>query len=649
MNELSQPQESVVAHSTLQRPSLKLTVDLMHGDITDVEAPIAVCAHQEGVPLVGDAHSFDRLLKSWLTQAIEFQMISARLGQLFFVNLARIKPVPAIRINELVLVGLGEPGQLSPDDVQFLISNITTAVKKMGFSVFATNLIGTRRRELSILEAARSVVDGILDSHRRLEALSPSSRREQNFIYNSENSFRIMVVDNDKQKLIKMRNAFINASDSRDIVISVNESTIQTRNINITTTSDELSDNSIATILRVTRRKQPEGSSGEILEFSAVSETATVAVRESSINTYLHENLPKKLIETIELQFRESFCRFFFAAVIPDDFKKIVERAASLTIEVDETTALYPWEMMAQSRYGRTTFAGTTICVSRQFRTQLAPPPAAPPPLSTKLRVLLIADPAPYSLALPGAREEGWAVIDVLNLARKLWEEIYEIEVTVRIGSETDDSEGLNDRLKVIREMRPLIVSAEKCNPLEVNMQIATEQFDVIHYAGHGFFDKKREQAGWVLDQKCWLSAEDMFRVRQVPRLVFANACFSAVTLSDSPASSGHEDPRKDFVSVAMAFFRRGIPNFVGTGWKVDDAVAKICSQYFYALALGLQRPDARQLPIKPELMTIAAALRDARIETMRFDKKSSTWGAYQHYGRVSDRLLAPAPEGSTF
>ena len=57
----------------------------------------------------------------------------------------------------------------------------------------------------------------------------------------------------------------------------------------------------------------------------------------------------------------------------------------------------------------------------------------------------------------------------------------------------------------------------------------------------------------------------------------------------------------------------------------------------------GLERPDAKALPSRPELQTIAAALRDARNATMRFDKKSSTWGAYQHYGKVGDRLLAPS------
>jgi hypothetical protein len=144
------------------------------------------------------------------------------------------------------------------------------------------------------------------------------------------------------------------------------------------------------------------------------------------------------------------------------------------------------------------------------------------------------------------------------------------------------------------------------------------------------------------LDDNCWLSADDLFRARKVPRLVFANACFSSVTPA-AQAPGAEVDPRRNFVGVAMAFFRRGIPNFIGTGWQVDDRSAAICAQYFYAFALGLGHPDAKTLPSRPELQTIAAALRDARIATMRFDKKSSTWGAYQHYGRVSDRLLAPS------
>jgi hypothetical protein len=60
-----------------------------------------------------------------------------------------------------------------------------------------------------------------------------------------------------------------------------------------------------------------------------------------------------------------------------------------------------------------------------------------------------------------------------------------------------------------------------------------------------------------VFARDCFLSASEIFRVRQVPRLVFANACFSAVT-TDLTEQCGQ------LVGLAQAFFAHGIPNFIG-------------------------------------------------------------------------------------
>ncbi len=55
---------------------------------------------------------------------------------------------------------------------------------------------------------------------------------------------------------------------------------------------------------------------------------------------------------------------------------------------------------------------------------------------------------------------------------------------------------------------------------------------------------------------------------------------------------------------------------------------------------LGLLKPDdvGRSAPA-----TVGEALREARRNVFAFKKESSSWGAYQHYGRASDRLLAPS------
>ena len=134
--------------------------------------------------------------------------------------------------------------------------------------------------------------------------------------------------------------------------------------------------------------------------------------------------------------------------------------------------------------------------------------------------------------------------------------------------------------------------SAEPCDPLELAMLIVNEQFDLIHYAGHGLSDPKTGQTGWVFAGDCILSAKDIFRVRQVPRLVFANACFSAVT-------SDYNEQRKHMTGLAQAFFARGIPNFIGAGWQVDDACAEECARWFYARVMGLRSPKHRRRPYR--------------------------------------------------
>jgi hypothetical protein len=175
MNDASVVQVDRTTSPSRKRDVVNLQIDLVLGDITDADAPVAVCPYQDGVPLAGSAKTFDQLLDSWLTQAIEFQMIGGRLGQLFVLSLEQFKPTLPITIGELLIVGLGEPGQLAPDDLRFFMSNVTTAVKSKGFSTFATNLVGTRRRELSISEAERSLVEGVLDGYQRLRALAETS------------------------------------------------------------------------------------------------------------------------------------------------------------------------------------------------------------------------------------------------------------------------------------------------------------------------------------------------------------------------------------------------------------------------------------------------------------------------------------------
>ncbi len=313
------------------------------------------------------------------------------------------------------------------------------------------------------------------------------------------------------------------------------------------------------------------------------------------------------MTKTCTPQERAQQSDYFTNIMIPDDFRKLIEGPASVTLEVDATTAVYPWEMAGYKKISNAFFLGTNIAISRQFRTLLSPPPTSPPALNSKLKALIIADPAPGIWSLPGARAEGAAVVEVLQQAQVAWGDQYQVEATVRIGSKDDPA---NQRAQqILQELRKnsIVKSAELCDPLQLAMLLVNDQYDLVHYAGHGICDSESGRTGWVFAADCVLSAKDIFSIRQVPRLVFANACFSSVAID-------RNEERKHMAGLAQAFFGRGIPNYIGAGWKVDDLCAVECARWFYATLMGLNGPRAGD-GIAPSWSeaTIGKALKKAR------------------------------------
>ena len=627
-------------------------VEVICGGYSNVKVPIAICPRYDGMALAGPAKSFDRQLDSWLTRAYDLGMIGSGLGQLFPVHLQRIREAGRVKVDALLMAGLGEPGHLAADDLRYLMSNVTVAVKSMGHDHLSTMLIGTRRNELSLEHAIRGLLEGILDGYERFRVIADAVTADRDrFQQAADRPLFVSLVEGNEEKARRILEEFEAIRDERSI------SRLQ---LEVARGDDVEPDpvpdpNAIdvdpyvpVTLVRVTRSyTAPPGSSPapsptvgttgtEVFQFSGVSEVAAVTVREKEVNAYLVRELPDRMTTASSLKEQEAFGMFFSNYLIPDDFGKLSEGNHSLTLEVDETTAALPWEMAAYKKFSKTSFLGTTLAMSRQFRTLFSPPPSSPPPLNRILKVLVIADPAPGNLALPHAREEGEAVVRVLEHARRAWQGEYDFRVTVRIGPHKNSGE-LDPLFERLRLLGDWIESIGSCDPLKLALLIVNEHFDVIHYAGHGAFDRKTGRAGWVFDQDCFLSAQEIFCVRQVPRLVFANACFSAVT-------SNHNEQRGQLVGLAQAFFARGIPNYIGAGWQVDDACALECARWFYTRVMGLKHPgDGDTVIGTSPPATIGESLLHARVKAFELKKESSSWGAYQHYGRVADKLL-PLP-----
>jgi CHAT domain-containing protein len=232
-----------------------------------------------------------------------------------------------------------------------------------------------------------------------------------------------------------------------------------------------------------------------------------------------------------------------------------------------------------------------------------------PPPPQRTLRVLVVGDPA-ADARLPGAESEAITVAD-----------LFERYNDVAAG---DDGK-LHNRVSVTRLLGP--TSATRTNVLR---ELLNNRYDVLHFAGHCFFDPRDPTAcGWLFQQQPlkFISAKELCRIDRVPKFVFSNACESGVLPDRNAAIHDGIGP-----SFAESFFKQGVANFICTAWKVDDAAATVFARTLYARLLGLT--DAAEQPadlIQPEY--IWRALREARRVTAKEPGGARTWGAYQHYG----------------
>ncbi len=81
----------------------------------------------------------------------------------------------------------------------------------------------------------------------------------------------------------------------------------------------------------------------------------------------------------------------------------------------------------------------------------------------------------------------------------------------------------------------------------------------------------------------------------------------------------------RGLATIAQAFFERGVPNYLGSGWPVNDTQASTFAAEFYRQVL--------------DEATLGKAMQEARRKI--FDESlGSTWGAYQLYGNPRDVLV---------
>lgn len=556
--------------------ALPLHMEVVRGDVTQIRSPILVIGHYKGVAPVSAEGAIDKAMGYWITRAGQQGMIGADLGELFFIPVTRGQ----IAAKTVLLAGMGEEGKFTKDDLRHLMAKVTYAASALGLNTFATVLIGSGEGNLSKERALRGVVEGVSDALIRL----PRGDRLE----------KLILVEYDEDYCRDITEALNRLRDEKvfpnlRLEVTVKKlSQLKARQRERGRPPDIPSKSFPGTRITVERDR-------EIFRFSALSETAVIPVREVEVQSFFASGTSERLMSSITLEEQEQFGQLLTTYLIPQDFRSFIDDADSLTLILDRSTASFPWEMACFRSNRGTTIFGPDLKLTRQFRTMLSSPGLSPA-LNRALKVLVVADPAPEpELQLPGARREGREVVRVLKQFKE--ERGLDITVVDRIG-------------------------AMDCDPVEILALLLSEEFDVVHYAGHGILDEESpSRSGWVFGEERILSAKEIFRARRVPRLVFANACFSAV-IKERKAMTADEMNRR-LAGLAEAFFERGIQNYIGAAWPVDDEPAVEFAKVFYEKALLGD--------------TLGDSLAAARKKIIG---QGSTWGAYQHYGQVNAQLV---------
>jgi CHAT domain-containing protein len=252
-------------------------------------------------------------------------------------------------------------------------------------------------------------------------------------------------------------------------------------------------------------------------------------------------------------------------------------QAEPLVVVNDDATSRLPWEMLTLGRWSPAIHAG----LSRRFAaSDLSIARFSERRRSDRqLTVLLIVNPTED---LPGAAREGVRVRDLFR--------------------------GLPDA-------RLTLVEGRAATRARVLAEFESGDYDVVHYAGHAAFAPATPQASGLVVSDGAITGGDLGSLAQLPALVFFNACESA------RVRGGRRSVRAGALtagaSVAEAWLRAGIANFIGTYWPVSDAAAETCAAKFYAALLAG----------KP----IGAALLEARHAVLA--QRSPDWADYLHYG----------------
>ena len=169
----------------------------------------------------------------------------------------------------------------------------------------------------------------------------------------------------------------------------------------------------------------------------------------------------------------------------------------------------------------------------------------------------------------------------------------------------------------------------------EIILKLFSEDYKIIHLAGHGIFNPgSPRKSGMVIGNDVFLTTADIEQMSAVPELVFVNCCH--LGKQDAQSEEYYRNRYKLAANIGTQLIQIGVKAVIVAGWAVDDQAALDFATTFYSrMFAGYNFGDA---------------VREAReLIYENYRQSNNTWGAYQCYGdpfyKLINRSAAKKPE----
>jgi pimeloyl-ACP methyl ester carboxylesterase len=554
-----------------------LEVRLVHGSIVDANARALVLGVFRNVDPSGAAAAVDAHIGGAIQEFTRRRMFNGGLGEI-----SGLPPTRGLLLAESVMfVGLGDFDDFGAEAQSFVAGNIVQSLALSGVEDFATVLFGAGSG-VPVAAALEQQLGGFVAG---LRDADPGGVVR-----------RITICEIDARKYASLRRAAVRLAGQLSgdgLRIVVDEAVTPPAGADEARALDRLA---------AVRRTDPvyllvnlldHGRSDHECRSSLLTAGAKAAVLSSTVRLArkkLGAHLAKAESGSLEprdmARFGNELGRLLLGATVLEGLTAM--RRRPLVIVHDREASRVPWEAL---RIGDTCpaleqglsrrYTSDSLTVARwQEHSSLGPQP----------RVLMVVDP---TLDLSGAADEGAALGRLLRAGGA--------EVTLLAG-----------------------VAASRDRVLG---EFGSGHHDVLHFAGHGFFDAKDPgRSGLVCADGEVLRGSHLDGLGNLPALVFFNACEAARVRKRRAAPGSRLFAFRRPTSVAEAFLAGGVANFLGTHWPVGDQAAFTFATRFYERLLG------------------GAALGDCVLDARRrvYAQDSIDWADYVHYGSPDFTIGAP-------